>query len=90
MLASGHGPPGRRLHPRPRRQATLRLPAEPIPATPGLPAPLAALLGRDFEANALLIDAGARGNVRLTGYAGLPTYPEATPASSICSSTAGR
>jgi DNA mismatch repair protein MutL len=34
---------------------------------------LAAVLGRDFESNALLIDQEREG-VRLSGYAGLPTY----------------
>ncbi|HZV85224.1 MAG TPA: DNA mismatch repair endonuclease MutL [Brevundimonas sp.] len=53
-------------------RTTLRLPAE-NPGDAGRLKRLAALLGRDFEANALLIDQ-ARDNVRLTGYAGLPTY----------------
>ena len=53
-------------------KTTLRLPAE-HPGDAGRLKRLAALLGRDFEANALLIDQ-ARDNVRLTGYAGLPTY----------------
>ncbi len=53
-------------------KTTLRLPAE-HPGDVGRLKRLAALLGRDFEANALLIDQ-ARDNVRLTGYAGLPTY----------------
>ncbi len=53
-------------------RTTLRLPAE-HPGDAGRLKRLAALLGRDFEANALLIDQ-ARDNVRLTGYAGLPTY----------------
>ncbi len=53
-------------------KTTLRLPAE-HPGNAGRLKRLAALLGRDFEANALLIDQ-ARDNVRLTGYAGLPTY----------------
>jgi len=34
---------------------------------------LAQILGRDFEANAMAIDA-LREDIRLTGYAGLPTY----------------
>ena len=50
----------------------LRLPAE-HPGDEGRLKRLAALLGRDFEANALLIDQ-ARDGVRLSGYAGLPTY----------------
>ncbi|MDP1528501.1 MAG: DNA mismatch repair endonuclease MutL [Rhodoferax sp.] len=53
-------------------KTTLRLLAE-HPGDVGRLKRLAALLGRDFEANALLIDQ-ARDNVRLTGYAGLPTY----------------
>ena len=53
-------------------RTTLRLPAE-HPGDGGRLKRLAALLGRDFEANALLIDQ-ERDNVRLTGYAGLPTY----------------
>ncbi|MDP1913310.1 DNA mismatch repair endonuclease MutL [Brevundimonas sp.] len=53
-------------------KTTLRLPAE-HPGDEGRLKRLAAMLGRDFEANALLIDQ-ARDNVRLTGYAGLPTY----------------
>ena len=50
----------------------LRLPAE-HPGDAGRLKRLAALLGRDFEANALLIDQ-TRDGVRLSGYAGLPTY----------------
>ncbi|MBU1385029.1 MAG: DNA mismatch repair endonuclease MutL [Alphaproteobacteria bacterium] len=53
-------------------RTTLRLPAE-HPGDVGRLKRLAALLGRDFEANALLIDQ-QRDGVRLTGYAGLPTY----------------
>ena len=53
-------------------RTTLRLPAE-HPGDAGRLKRLAALLGRDFEANALLIDQ-SRDGVRLTGYAGLPTY----------------
>jgi DNA mismatch repair protein MutL len=51
---------------------TLRLPAEPA-GDEGRLRRLAALLGRDFEANALLIDQSREG-LRLSGYAGLPTY----------------
>ena len=51
---------------------TLRLQAEP-PGPAGRLARLAALLGRDFHDNALELDQG-RDGVRLTGYAGLPTY----------------
>jgi DNA mismatch repair protein MutL len=51
---------------------TLRLAAEPAgPA--GRLARLSAVLGRDFADNALAIDQ-SREDVRLTGYAGLPTY----------------
>ncbi|MFI4975730.1 MAG: DNA mismatch repair endonuclease MutL, partial [Caulobacterales bacterium] len=50
----------------------LRLPAE-APGPEGRLARLAAVLGRDFAANALALDQ-ARDGVRLTGYAGLPTF----------------
>ena len=53
-------------------KTVLRLPAE-HPGPDGRLKRLAALLGRDFEANALLIDQ-ERDGVRLSGYAGLPTY----------------
>jgi DNA mismatch repair protein MutL len=53
-------------------RTTLRLPAE-HPGDQGRLKRLAALLGRDFEANALLIDQEREG-LRLSGYAGLPTY----------------
>ncbi|WP_396592892.1 DNA mismatch repair endonuclease MutL [Brevundimonas sp. R86498] len=53
-------------------RTTLRLPAE-HPGDKGRLKRLAALLGRDFEANALLIDQSREG-IRLSGYAGLPTY----------------
>ena len=53
-------------------KAVLRLPAE-HPGDEGRLKRLSALLGRDFEANALLIDQ-ERDGVRLSGYAGLPTY----------------
>ncbi|WP_298698309.1 DNA mismatch repair endonuclease MutL, partial [uncultured Brevundimonas sp.] len=53
-------------------KTTLRLPAE-HPGPEGRLKRLSALLGRDFEANALLIDQ-ERDGVRLSGYAGLPTY----------------
>ena len=51
---------------------TLRLAAEPA-GPEGRLARLAAVLGREFADNALSIDQ-AREGVRLTGYAGLPTY----------------
>ncbi len=53
-------------------RTVLRLPAE-HPGDEGRLKRLAALLGRDFEANALLIDQSREG-IRLSGYAGLPTY----------------
>ncbi|MBX9574295.1 MAG: DNA mismatch repair endonuclease MutL [Caulobacteraceae bacterium] len=53
-------------------RAVLRLPAE-MKGDEGRLRRLAALLGRDFEANALLIDQTREG-LRLSGYAGLPTY----------------
>jgi DNA mismatch repair protein MutL len=51
---------------------SLRLPPE-HPGPEGRLKRLAAVLGREFEDNALLIDQ-AREGVRLSGYAGLPTY----------------
>src|SRR3712207_5158183 len=51
---------------------TLSLPAE-HPGPEGRLARLAALLGRDFQDNALEIDQ-TRDGVRLSGFAGLPTY----------------
>src|SRR5690606_33655721 len=53
-------------------RTALRLPAE-RPGPEGRLQRLAALLGREFEHNALLIDQ-TRDGVRLSGYAGLPTY----------------
>jgi DNA mismatch repair protein MutL len=50
----------------------LRLPPE-HPGPQGRLARLAAVLGRDFQDNAIEIDQ-ARDGVRLTGFAGLPTY----------------
>ncbi len=51
---------------------TLRLPPE-HPGAEGRLKRLAAVLGREFEENALLLDHEREG-VRLSGYAGLPTY----------------
>jgi DNA mismatch repair protein MutL len=51
---------------------TLRLAAEPAGPEGGL-ARLSAILGREFSANALVLDQ-AREGVRLTGHAGLPPY----------------
>jgi len=53
-------------------RTTLRLPAEPV-GDDGRLRRLAALLGREFEDNALLIDQ-SRDGLRLSGFAGLPTY----------------
>ena len=53
-------------------KTSLRLPAE-HKGDEGRLRRLGALLGREFEANALLIDQ-ERDGVRLSGYAGLPTY----------------
>jgi DNA mismatch repair protein MutL len=50
----------------------IRLPAEQ-PGAEGRLQRLAAVLGRDFQDNAILIDQ-LRDGVRLSGYAGLPTY----------------
>jgi DNA mismatch repair protein MutL len=54
----------------------LRLPAEPA-GSEGRLARLAAILGREFRQNALLVDQ-VRDGVRLSGYAGLPTYSRGT------------
>jgi len=51
---------------------TLRLSAE-HPGPAGRLARLSAILGHEFEENALLIDQ-VRDGIRLSGYAGLPTY----------------
>ena len=51
---------------------TVRLPAE-APGDEGRLARLGAVMGREFSENALLIDHQREG-VRLSGYAGLPTY----------------
>ncbi len=51
---------------------TLRLGAEPAGAEGAL-ARLSAILGREFSANALVLDQEREG-VRLSGHAGLPTY----------------
>jgi DNA mismatch repair protein MutL len=51
---------------------SLRLPAE-HPGPEGRLRRLAAVMGREFEDNALLLD-HVREGVRLSGYAGLPTY----------------
>jgi DNA mismatch repair protein MutL len=53
-------------------KAVLRLPAE-HPGAEGRLARLSAVLGREFQANALQLDQDREG-VRLSGFAGLPTY----------------
>jgi len=62
-------------------RAVLRLPAE-ARGDEGRLRRLAALLGRDFEANALLIDQTREG-LRLSGYAGLPTYSRGNAAHQV-------
>ncbi len=52
-------------------------PALKLPAGQSLPERLAALLGRDFSENAMLIDSEREG-IALSGYAGLPTYHRGT------------
>jgi DNA mismatch repair protein MutL len=54
----------------------LRLPAE-RPGDEGRLARLAAVLGREFRDNAIQVEQSREG-VRLTGYAGLPTYSRGT------------
>ncbi|MBI1262037.1 MAG: DNA mismatch repair endonuclease MutL [Rhizobiales bacterium] len=54
----------------------LRLDAE-LPGVEGRLSRLSAIMGRDFAANALAIDA-IRENVALTGFVGLPTYNRGT------------
>ena len=71
--APGHGPRGR--WPSPSTSTAARscaCRAEPSGAA-GRLARLAAMLGRDFADNALVIDQ-ERDGVRLTGFAGLPTF----------------
>ncbi len=48
-----------------------------LPAGQSLPERLGAILGRDFEDNAMQIEAEREG-VKLSGYAGLPTYHRGT------------
>ncbi len=57
-------------------RTVLRLDAE-MPGDGGRLTRLGAIMGRDFEANALAIDA-VREEIRLTGFAGLPTYNRGT------------
>ncbi|MFD2261660.1 DNA mismatch repair endonuclease MutL [Lacibacterium aquatile] len=60
-------------------RSLLKLPAESDEAA-GRLRRLAAVLGRDFEPNALVVDAEREG-VRLTGHIGLPTFNKATSTS---------
>ncbi len=50
-----------------------------LPATPSRAVRIAALLGDEFAANAALVD-HTRGELALSGLAGLPTYHRASPA----------
>jgi DNA mismatch repair protein MutL len=58
-------------------RASLRLAAEPDPESEGRRARLAAILGVDFAPNCLALDQ-SRGGVRLSGFAGLPTFHRGT------------
>jgi DNA mismatch repair protein MutL len=60
-------------------RTVLKAAAEPGDLFDGRLRRLAAILGADFAENALPVDV-ARGDVRLTGYAGLPTYARGTAA----------
>lgn len=60
-------------------RSLIKLPAESDEAA-GRLRRLAAILGRDFEPNALVVDAEREG-VRLTGHIGLPTFNKATSTS---------
>ena len=51
----------------------------PLPAAAAQLARLAAIIGRDFETNAVRLSAEREG-VRLTGWAGLPTFNKGTSA----------
>jgi DNA mismatch repair protein MutL len=57
----------------------VRLAVQPGDPAQALLARLAAVIGRDFADNAVPVDAG-RDGVRLTGWAGLPTYSRGTAA----------
>jgi DNA mismatch repair protein MutL len=56
---------------------SLRLPAEADPENEGRRARLAAILGAEFAPNCLALDQ-TRGAVRLSGFAGLPTFHRGT------------
>ena len=58
-------------------RATLRLIAEADPENEGRRARLAAILGADFAPNCIALDQ-TRGDVRLSGFAGLPTFHRGT------------
>jgi len=58
-------------------RVSLRLRAESDPEGEGRRARLAAILGEDFAPNSLMLDQW-RGNVRLSGFAGLPTFHRGT------------
>jgi DNA mismatch repair protein MutL len=58
-------------------RASLRLSAERDPENEGRRARLAAILGSDFAPNCIALDQ-TRGEVRLSGFAGLPTFHRGT------------
>jgi DNA mismatch repair protein MutL len=58
-------------------RASLRLSAERDPENEGRRARLAAILGADFAPNCIALDQ-TRGDVRLSGFAGLPTFHRGT------------
>jgi DNA mismatch repair protein MutL len=58
-------------------RASLRLSAESDPENEGRRARLAAILGAEFAPNCIALDQ-IRGDVRLSGFAGLPTYHRGT------------
>jgi DNA mismatch repair protein MutL len=58
-------------------RASLRLHAEADPENEGRRARLAAILGADFAPNCLALDQ-IRGDVRMSGFAGLPTFHRGT------------
>ncbi len=58
-------------------RASLRLSAERDPENEGRRARLAAILGSDFAPNCIALDQ-MRGDVRLSGFAGLPTFHRGT------------
>jgi DNA mismatch repair protein MutL len=60
-------------------RTVLKAPAEPGDLFDSRLRRMSAILGADFAENALPVDV-ARGEIRLTGYAGLPTYSRGTAA----------